>query len=132
MKSWKIAAAFIFAISGSALPAKKPFLTGAWGGPHAAIAFSGGLAEVRFECASGSIDATVLPAKDGAFAAKGIYRTGESGVRVGRIFVSQPATYSGIVTNGVMTLNVELEDGTLHGPYTLTEGMPPQLARCPA
>ena len=111
--------------------AEKPlYLTGRWGGPHAAIAFNV-LADVQFDCASGSIDVPVYPAKDGSFQVRGTYREGSPGpVRVGQIFRSQSATYSGNALEGIMTLNVELEDGTLLGPYNLALGAPPQLTRC--
>ena len=113
------------------LGAKPPHLVGAWGGPHAGISFQGGLADVRFDCAAGTIDVPVSPAKDGSFEARGTYRAGASGpVRVGQIFKSQPATYAGTVRKKAMTLNVTLEDGTLVGPFTLTQGAAPQLTRC--
>ncbi len=77
-----------------------PYLIGRWGGPHAAVAFNV-LADVQFDCASGSIDVPVYPAKDGTFPAKGTYREGSPGpVRVGQIFRSQTATYSGTATRG--------------------------------
>jgi hypothetical protein len=125
-------AAMLFLVAAcSTLEAKPAYLIGSWGGPHAAIEFSVGLADVRFDCASGSIDVPVYPAKDGIFQGKGTYREGAPGpVRVGQIFSSQPATYSGNVAKGIMTLNVELEDGTMVGPFTLTEGAAPQLTRC--
>lgn len=109
---------------------KPAYLTGRWGGPHAAIAFNV-VADVQFDCASGSIDVPVYPAKDGSFAVKGTYREGAPGpVRVGQIFRSQSATYSGTALEGVMTLNVELEDGTQVGPFNLALGAPPQITRC--
>ena len=109
---------------------KPAYLTGRWGGPHAAIAFNV-VADVQFDCASGSIDVPVYPAKDGSFAVKGTYREGSPGpVRVGQIFRSQAATYSGTALEGVMTLNVKLEDGTQVGPFNLALGAPPQITRC--
>jgi hypothetical protein len=73
----------------------------------------------------------VLPARDGKFTAKGQHREGQGGpVRVGQIFRTQRATYSGEVRDQVMTLNVALEDGTSLGPFTLTQGAPPQITRC--
>jgi hypothetical protein len=115
----------------STLDSTPDYLIGAWGGPHAAVVFSGGMADVRFDCAGGSVDEAVYPAKDGTFLAKGTYREGATGpVRVGQIYRAQPATYSGVVTEGVMTLNVELDDGTPLGPFTLTMGAPPQITRC--
>ena len=130
MRLWALAALVL--VTGCAtLEKKPPYLTGSWGGPHVAIAFSGGLADVRFDCAAGSIDGLVMAAQGGPFEAKGTYRAGSPGpIRVGQIFVSQPATYSGNVTKDVMTLNVELDDGTLVGPFTLTQGAAPQLTRC--
>ena len=131
MKLGVLSATLILISGCSTLDAKPSYLAGAWGGPHAAIAFHGGLGEVQFDCASGSIDGLIYPAKGGAFEAKGTYRAGAPGpVRVGQIFVSQPATYSGIVAKDVMTLNVELQEGTIIGPFTLTQGAPPQLTRC--
>lgn len=131
MKRRLLTAAVFLATSWSAVEAKPPYLAGDWGGPHVAVAFQGGLAEVQFDCASGSIDALVYPAKDGSFSAKGAYHAGAPGpVRVGQIFVSQPATYSGSVVKEKMILSVELEDGTLVGPFTLTQGGPAQVTRC--
>lgn len=122
----------LMALAGCETPTveKPAYLIGRWGGPHAAIAFNV-LADIQFDCASGSIDVPVYPAKDGTFQAKGTYREGSPGpVRVGQIFRSQTATYSGTAIEGAMTLNVELEDGTALGPFTLTLGAPPQLNRC--
>ena len=119
------------ALFSAPLDAKSSFLIGSWGGPHAAIIFEGGLADVRFDCASGTIDVPVYPAKSGAFEARGTYRAGAPGpVRVGQIFRSQPATYSGIVTKQSMTFTASLEDGTVVGPFELVQGVPPQITRC--
>lgn len=126
-----VIAATTFLVAGCATMDNKPaYLDGHWGGPHIAATFSG-LADIQFDCAAGSIDSLIYPAKDGTFEAKGTYREGSPGpVRVGQIFRSQPATYSGSVVEEVMTLNVALEDGTMLGPYTLTLGAPPQITRC--
>lgn len=129
MKPWLLAAAF--ALAAAPAGAKPAFLVGTWGGPHAAVSFEGGLANVRFDCASGTIDVPVYPAKDGAFEARGTFRAGMPGpVRVGQIYRSQPATYSGIVTKQSMTLNIALEDGGTVGPFTLIQGAAPQITRC--
>lgn len=131
MKRWVVVATLFLSTSWSAAEAKPPYLAGIWGGPHVAVAFQGGMAEVQFDCASGSIDMLVYPAKDGSFSAKGVYHAGSPGpVRVGQIFVSQEATYSGSVVKEQMTLNVELEDGTLVGPFNLIQGAAPQITRC--
>jgi hypothetical protein len=115
----------------ASLEARPPYLLGTWGGPHIGISFEGGLANVEFDCASATIDGAVYPAKDGAFTGKGIFRAGTPGpVRVGQIFKSQPATFSGTVVKDVMTLSIKLEDGTAGGPFTLNAGAQPQLTRC--
>ena len=133
---WTVAA---IALSGcSSVPGVPDHLLGVWGGHHAAIAFQGGLADVQFDCASGTVDDPITPAKDGSFSAKGTYRTGAAGpVKVGQFFKSQGAVYSGQIAKAaarggpqVMTLDVALEDGTALGPFTLTEGTPPQITPC--
>ena len=113
----------------AAIPQKPVFLTGQWGGPHIGLLIEGGIGTVEFDCAGGTID-TNLPA-GGTFSAAGTYRAGQGGpVRVGQIFTSQRATYSGSVDGDQMALSVRLEDGTAIGPFTLTRGLPGQLTRC--
>ena len=130
MRGWPFLGAALF-VSSVSLHARPPHLMGGWGGEHVGIAFEGGLANVRFDCASGTIDVPVSPAKDGSFEARGTYRAGTPGpVRVGQIYRSQPATYSGKVIKKEMTMSVSLEDGRIIGPFTLAEGAPPQITRC--
>ncbi len=130
MRSWLPLGAALL-VSGATLHARPPHLIGGWGGEHVGIAFEGGLANIRFDCASGTIDVPVSPAKDGSFEARGTYRAGTPGpVRIGQIYRSQPATYSGTVTKKEMVLSVSLEDGTTIGPFTLAEGAAPQITRC--
>lgn len=118
--------------------AKSDHPIGVWGGQHMGVNFQGGLSDVQFDCASGTIDDAVYPARDGSFSVKGTYRTGPAGpVKVGQFFVSKDAVYSGQVTQGttkkgprLMSLSVTFEDGSSLGPFTLTEGMHPQLTHC--
>lgn len=113
-------------------------LIGIWGGPHIGLEFQGGLADVQFDCGAGTIDDAIFPAPDGAFTAKGTYRTGPPGpLKVGQIFKSETAVFSGHVVKGAaknaprtMALTIALEDGTPLGPFALTEGAGPQLTRC--
>ncbi len=108
---------------------KPTHIGGLWGGPHAGMIVQGGLAEVQFDCAAGTVDEPIRA--NGPFLVNGTYRAGAGGpIRVGQIFRSQRAKYSGEVTKTVMTLNVMLEDNTALGPFTLTEGQAPQLTRC--
>lgn len=131
MKGWQLLGPALLVSSCATLEGKPAYLTGAWGGPHIGITFEGALGSIEYDCASGTIDSIVLPAKDGRFTARGQHREGQGGpVRVGQIFRSQRATYSGEVQKDIMTLNVNLEDGTSLGPFTLTQGAPPQITRC--
>jgi hypothetical protein len=131
--------AMITALSACAtLEGKPQHVIGLWGGPHAGANFSGGLADLQFDCASGTIDDPIMITDVGPFSVKGTFRTGASGpIKVGQFFKSQEALFSGEITKGaakssprVMTLSVALEDGTALGPFTLTEGAPPQITRC--
>ena len=122
----------------STMEVKPTHVVGLWGGPHVGAQFQGGLADVQFDCASGTIDDPVPVADVGPFSVKGTYRTGAPGpIKVGQFFKSQDAVFSGQITKGTaknaprtMTLNVVLEDGTALGPFMLTENAPPQLTRC--
>jgi hypothetical protein len=121
--------AFAMTAACAALPEKPVFLTGQWGGPGADLLIEGGLATIRYDCASGSIDSNLSAA--GVFSAPGSYRAGQPGpIRVGQIFTSVRATYSGKVDQDVMTLTARLEDGTVIGPHSLTRGQAGQLAGC--
>ncbi len=127
-----LAAGLALALAGCAtMEQKPPNLMGDWGGPHAGITLEGGLGTVQFDCASGTIDKAIIPGPDGRFSVSGMYMEGQGGpIRVGQIFKSQRATYSGEIVGPQMTLRVTLEDGTVVGPFTLTENTPPQLTRC--
>ena len=95
-----IPAVAALSVSSCATPGNaSDHLIGIWGGPHAGLSMQGGLADVQFDCASGTIDDPVYPAADGTFSVKGTYRTGAPGpIKVGQFFKSQNAMYSGQVT----------------------------------
>ena len=130
MRKFAAAASALALLTGcAAMPQKDPFLFGLWGGPHVQLLFEGGIATAAFDCAAGTIDVPV--AGEGPFSAAGSYRAGQPGpVRVGQVFTSQKATYSGSVTKEQMTLTVILDDQSVIGPFTLTRGAPGQLTRC--
>lgn len=125
-----VALAFLSLAGCTALGQGPTTLTGEWGGPGVKLVLEGGLGNVEYDCASGTID-QAIPSADGAFTVEGTHRTGQGGpVRVGQIFRAQRATYTGTNVKGEMTLNVKLEDGEVLGPYTLTKGAPAQINRC--
>ena len=121
----------LLALAGCATLGQGPTtLSGQWGGPGINLVLEGGLGTVEYDCASGTIDQTI-PSAEVPFSVAGTYRTGQAGpVRVGQIFRSQRATYSGTAVNGDMTLLVKLEDGTELGPFTLKQSVPGQINRC--
>ena len=127
----KLALLPLLAITAScaAMPNRPVFLTGQWGGQGAELLIEGGLATVRYDCAGGTIDSNLSAA--GTFSAPGSYRAGQPGpVRVGQIFTSVKATYSGTVEKDKMVLTAKLEDGTVIGPHMLTQNRPGQLTSC--
>ena len=121
----------LLALAGCATLGQGPTtLSGQWGGPGINLVLEGGLGTVEYDCASGTIDQTI-PAAGSSFSVTGTHRTGQAGpVRVGQIFRSQRATYSGTAVEGDMTLLVKLEDGTELGPFTLKQSVPGQINRC--
>jgi len=121
----------LLALAGCAALDQGPTtLAGEWGGPHIGLILEGGLGTVEYDCASGTID-QAIPFADGPFTVAGTHRTGQGGpVRVGQIFTSQRATYTGEHVKGDITLSVKLEDGEALGPFTLKQGAPPQITRC--
>lgn len=115
----------------AALPERSGHVTGSWGGPHVGLVAEGAISRLEYDCASGTIDGVVAPGPDGRFEAKGTHIPGQGGpVRVGEIFKSYRADYSGTVRGDVMELTGVLENGVVIGPYTLQRGAEPQIFRC--
>ena len=89
MRKWWVAAAALMLCGCETLDDQPDYLIGPWSGPHISVAFEGGLANVEYDCASGTIDGPVYPAAGGHFAAVGVHRPGQGGpVRVGQIFTT--------------------------------------------
>ncbi len=131
MRALLLLFAMAFGLSGCASLTEPTHLSGQWGGLHISLLLQGGLGTIEYDCASGTIDTVIFPARDGRFTATGTHRPGQGGpVRVGQIFTSHRATYSGTVVKDRMTLSARLEDGTTIGPFTLTRGAPGELLRC--
>src|SRR5690242_20503159 len=129
MRHAALIGALALTASCASMPQKPVYLSGPWGGQGIEIIAEGGISSVKFDCAAGTID-SALPTK-GPFSAEGTYRPGQGGpVRVGQIFVSKRAVYSGTITADQMTLAIKVEDDTPVGPFTLTKDTPGQLNRC--
>lgn len=128
----RLAAAAALALAACESLSQAPTaLSGQWGGQHAGLVLEGGLGRLEYDCASGTIDQAIVPGPDGRFTAAGTHVPGEGGpVRVGQIFITHRATYTGRVEGDVMTLSATLDNGTALGPYTLRRGAPPQIVQC--
>jgi hypothetical protein len=132
MRAWPILIFAAAGLSGCAAVAPPPSnLSGQWGGPHISLLLEGGLGQIEYDCASGTVDTVIYPDKEGHFTATGTHRTGQGGpVRVGQVFISHRAVYSGTVQKEKMTFAGKLEDGTVIGPFSLTLGSKGELTRC--
>ena len=131
MRAWPIVIAAL-GLSGCAGITPPPTnLSGQWGGPHISLLLEGGLGQIEYDCASGTVDTVIYPGADGRFTATGTHRLGQGGpIRAGQIFISKQATYSGTVEKDKMTFGARLEDGTVIGPFNLTLGSTGELLRC--
>src|SRR6185369_10155864 len=116
---------------GGCTDAVAPNPVGTWGGEHVRLEIvnlptSGvpGGGTVEFDCAHGSINASVITDKSGRFEAPGVYIPEHGGpVFEGEIAVVHPALYSGEINGARMTLTVARTDTTWSiGPFTLERG----------
>ena len=131
MRAWPFLIAAAALAGCSALPSGPTNVSGQWGGPHISLLLEGGLGQIEYDCASGTIDTVIFPGKDGHFTASGTHRTGQSGpIRVGQSFISHQKLYSGTIDKETMTFEGRLEDGTVLGPFSLTHGSRGELTRC--
>lgn len=111
-------------------PAGVP-LTGRWGGKHVGLDLAPSGGTLDYDCAAGRIDGPVLPRPDGTFQVSGTHTPGTGGPeRQGVVPPSFAARYDGSVRGDRMTLQVQVENGVLVGPFTLRRGVEPMLMRC--
>ena len=111
-------------------PAGMP-LTGEWGGTHVGLRLSETGGVLDYDCAAGTIDGPLVPRADGTFEARGRHTPGTGGPeRAGEIRRSFPTRYRGAVRGTRMTLQGEMENGVMLGPFALARGAEPILFRC--
>lgn len=105
---------------------------GKWGGPNVHVEVTEGGAQMRFNCAHGSIDGPVVLDSEGRFSAKGTFTAEGMGPRnEDNPPPSGPAVYTGVVHDKKMTLTVTLEaDKNERGTYELTLGENGSVRRC--
>jgi len=108
-----------------------PVSPGDWGGEHIGLVVTANGATIEYDCASGTIDKTIV-ATDGLFSAPGTHTRGHGGpIRQDEVPDKHPARYEGHVDGDTMTLDVTLTDsGEKLGRYTLVRGRSAQVFKC--
>jgi hypothetical protein len=120
------------AVMGCATPvAPDGMLLGVWGGAHLQLTADSSGAQLQYDCATGLIDVPVMVA-GGQVTATGVHMPGHGGPsRIGDVPVRRPASYSGVLSGGHLTLTVTLLDtGERVGVFTLTKGQPGFIVSC--
>ncbi len=122
----------IAAACGTFVTAPGVPLTGTWGGVHllAQLNESGGTLE--YDCASGTIDAPLVPDEGGHVSALGTHSPGHGGpVMEGEVPPKLPARYDGFVSGDRLSLTVTLtETNEVVGTFDLRRDASGQVFRC--
>ena len=106
-------------------------LTGQWGGRHVGLELAANGGRLDYDCADGSIDAPLIPRRDGSFEVQGTHRPGHGGPeREGEVLPTYRVRFTGTVRGERMTMTGRLENGVLLGPFTLQRGAEPIIFRC--
>jgi hypothetical protein len=104
-------------------------IAGTWGGDNAGVIIAGNDVHVHIGCTLGDAVGPIRTDADGRFEATGTYNVDAYPVDRG---ILHPATFSGHVAGGTMTLTVTLTDiARVLGPVTLTYGKEPKMGPCP-
>jgi hypothetical protein len=106
--------------------------TGNWGGQNVQMDVTADGAQLRFNCARGSIEQPIVLDTEGRFSAKGTFVAGVMGpLHEDNPPKSQPAIYSGTVKDQSMTLTVTIpENKEEGGTFSLEHGKPGRIWRC--
>ena len=107
-------------------------LNGPWGAQGISMEVTDSGAEIRYDCAHGSITEKIVLDGQGHFSARGRHVTQHPGpTRDDEDQNGKPATYRGSVTGNTMNLTVVLSDSNdTVGTYTLTRGSGGRIRRC--
>jgi hypothetical protein len=106
--------------------------SGTWGGQGIRIEITEEGGELELDCAHGSIRAGLDLDSAGAFSVDGVFVREHPGpVREGHEPEEQPATYSGSLREGVLTLRIRVtETGETVGSFSLTHGSEGRVRKC--
>jgi hypothetical protein len=118
--------------AGGASSVDSTLPAGTWGGDHVRMDVTGRGATFDFDCAHGSVEVPVRVDERGRFSAAGTYVRERPGpIRVGSEPSARPASYSGAVRGGTMTLSVRTTDSDEDvGTYSLELGAPGKVRKC--
>ncbi len=106
-------------------------LGGRWGGNDVGLTIETHDASLEFGCAGGIIEVPFVTDSSGRFDLLGSWWATPPVIPENWLPAKRPASYSGTVVAGVMTLTVtRLDDGEFLGTFTLELGRPPRLVHC--
>jgi hypothetical protein len=120
-----------FAIAACSAATSTPFtdVVGTWGGDNAGMIVTGTDVHVHIGCTLGDAVGPINPDATGRFQASGTYNVNAYPVDRG---ITHPATFTGQIVGGTMTLTVSLTDtARVLGPVTLIYGKEPKMGPCP-
>jgi hypothetical protein len=103
-----------------------------WGGEHVGLTVSANGGALEYDCASGTIDQSIVVATNGNFTVQGTHSPGHGGpIREGELAERHPAQYEGWTDGDTMRFSVTLTDtGQKLGPFNLVRGQSPHVFRC--
>jgi len=101
-----------------------------WGGEHVEMQVTKGGAQLEFDCATGTITEALTTDPQGHFSVKGTLTPEHGGpIRQGETAQVMEATYSGVIGNDTMTLQLRVGDKELT-QYTLKRSQRGKLLKC--
>ena len=111
---------------------KQKVATGTWGGQNVQLEVTQVGAQIRFSCAHGKIEQSIMLDAEGRFSVNGTFVAEAMGpTRDDNPPKSRDATYSGTVRDKSMTFTVTVTgDKEEGGTFELTHGEPGHIRRC--
>jgi hypothetical protein len=126
-------ALLLFAVAGACnRNLAGPIERSEWGGDHVGLTVSANGGALEYDCASGTIDQSIVSAPNGNFIVQGTHTPGHGGpIMEGQIVERHPAQYEGWTDGDTMRFSVMLTDtGQKLGTFTLVRGQSPHVVRC--
>jgi hypothetical protein len=117
-------------LAACAAVASPAALQGEWGGRHVGLALTAEGGTLEYDCAAGTMTPPLVLA-DGSFTAQGRHTPGGGGPEIeGQVLPTFAVRYSGRVRGDTMSLQGDVENGVVLGPFTLRRGAKPIIFRC--